>query len=335
MKITNRFEVLDILKMPYGEFESTVKKEACEIQRSENGDNVVVTALLGYDNICKNRCTYCGMRAGFKGLQRYRMNILDIEKSEEEVKKLGIDRIFLISGEDPNYDFGDIVSMVSYGKSLGLFVSIAAGEMPLDRYRELEDVGLDEYVLKFETSDREMFAEIKPTSNFENRMKCIEFIKNSNMKLASGNIIGLPHQTYEQVADDIMLMKDLEISWAPVIPYIPVPGTPLAVEGGRGSLETTLKEISMLRIMMPRVNITAQQPGKNIENGLADIDGNLDALNAGANVMFVEMLPSSLASSFNVISHRMVEGMDNVNRLLSLSGIKDKQCISRYCKNIT
>lgn len=322
MKITEKSAILDILKMPYDKFENTVKKEAREIQRVENADNVVVTALLGYDNICKNRCTYCGMRAGFKGLARYRMDIGDIKKSEEEVNKLGIDRIFLISGEDPKYDFSNIITMVTYGKQLGLFVSLAAGEMDFDRYRELELAGLDEYVLKFETSDKEMFAKIKPTANFENRMKCMEFIKRSGMQLASGNIVGLPHQTYEQIADDILLMKELEISWAPVIPYMPVPGTPLAEEGGRGSLETTLKEISILRLMMPHVNITAQQPGKKIENGLADVDGNLDALSAGANVLFVEMLSSSLAGSFNVISHRMIEGVENVNRLLLLSDMK-------------
>ncbi|MCI1965653.1 MAG: radical SAM protein [Oscillospiraceae bacterium] len=324
MKITQKSEVLDILRMPYGVFENTVKKEARKVQRIDNADHIVVTSLLGYDNICKNRCTYCGMRAGFIGLKRYRMDIGDIKRSEDEVKKLGISRIFLISGEDPKYDFGDILSMVTYGKQLGLFVSLAAGEMSCSRYRALEAAGLDEYVLKFETSSRDMFAKIKPTADFENRMKCIEFIKGSGMALASGNIIGLPHQTDEQVADDIMLMKELDISWAPIIPYMPVPGTPLAEEGGRGSLETTLKEISILRIMMPHVNITAQQPGIKIENGLADVDGNLNALSAGANMLFVDMLPASLIDSFNVISHRMIEGMENVDRLLSLSGI-DKE----------
>ena len=324
MKITEKSEILDILHMPYAEFERTVKKEAREVQRVENGDRLVVTSLLGYDNVCRNRCTYCGMRAGFRGLKRYRMDLSDIKKSEEEVRRLGINRIFLISGEDPKYDFGSVLSMVTYGKKLGLIISLAAGELEPDRYRELEAAGLDEYVLKFETSDKEMFAKIKPTANFENRMKCIGFIKKSRMQLASGNIIGLPHQTLEQVADDILLMKELEISWAPIIPYMPVPGTPLAQEGGRGSLETTLKEIAILRIMMPHVNITAQQPGKKIENGLADVDGNLDALSAGANVLFVEMLPSSLVNDFNVISHRMISGLENVNRLLSLSGIKNE-----------
>jgi biotin synthase len=261
------------------------------------------------------------MRAGMKGLTRYRMDIEDIYKAEDDVKKQGIHKIFLISGEDPKYDFNNIISMVEYGKEIGLFVSLAVGELSTDQYQQLESAGLDECVLKFETSDKEMFAKIKPSTTFENRMKSIELIKNSKMQLASGNIIGLPHQTLEQIANDIMLMKELNISWAPIIPYMPVPGTPLALEGGRGSIETTLKEIAILRIMMPSVNITAQQPGEELKNGLADYQGNLNALNAGANVLFVDMLPITLVKDFNVINNRMIEGMEKVNRLVAASGM--------------
>lgn len=324
MKIESKNEILDILKMPYDEYKSSIKKESKKIHEANNGNYISITALLGYDNICKNRCTYCGMRAGYRGLNRYRMDICDIKKLEEAVKNLNINKIFLISGEDPKFDFKDIITMVEYGKELGLYVSLAAGEFSFDKYSALEDAGLDEYVLKFETSNKDMFNKIKPTSDFNKRMKSIEFIKNSNMDLASGNIIGLPGQSLEDVSNDIMLMKKLEISWAPIIPYMPVPGTPLAKEGGRGSVETTLKEISILRIMMPGVNITAQQPGENIKNGLADVEGNLDALSAGANVLFVDMLPKEIVKDFNVINSRMIEGMENANRLSTLSKMKIK-----------
>lgn len=319
MGINTKAEILEILNMPYEEFNNTVKKRAKEIHRVHNDSRVLVTALLGYDNICKNQCLYCGMRAGYPGLKRYRMHIDDINKAEDAVKKLGISSIFLISGEDPKYDFKSIISMVEYGKKLGLFVSLAAGELSPENYLALESAGLDEYVLKFETSDKDMFTKIKPSTTFEKRMKCIELIKNSKMKLASGNIIGLPNQTLEQVSDDIMLMKELDISWAPIIPYMPVPNTPLAKEGGRGSLETTIKEISILRIMMQSVNITAQQPGEDLKNGLADFQGNLNALSAGANVLFVDMLPQTIVKDFNVINNRMIEGMENVNRLVAES----------------
>ncbi|MBU3194807.1 biotin synthase BioB [Clostridium algidicarnis] len=321
MKIQTKAEILEILKMTYEEFNNTIKQKAKEVHINNNENKINVTALFGYDNICKNQCTYCGMRAGNFGLKRYRIGIDDIKKMEEEVKMLGLKKVFLISGEDPKYNFKDIISMVEYGKELGLFVSLGAGEFSIDEYKALEVAGLDEYVLKFETSNIDMFTKIKPTANFKNRMKCIEYIKGSKMELASGNIIGLPHQTLDQVADDIMLMKELNISWAPIIPYMPVPSTPLAKEGGRGSLETTIKEISILRIMMPKVNITAQQPGGDLRNGLADVQGNLNALRAGANMLFVDMLPKDMVKDFNIIDNRMIEGMDNVNKLAKMSGM--------------
>jgi biotin synthase len=98
------------------------------------------------------------MRSGYKGLNRYRMDICDIKKLEETVKNLNINKIFLISGEDPKFDFKDIITMVEYGKDLGLYVSLAAGEFSLDKYLALEDAGLDEYVLKFETSNKDMLT---------------------------------------------------------------------------------------------------------------------------------------------------------------------------------
>ncbi len=322
MTIQTKTEILEILNMPNEEFNNSIKKRAKEIHIQNNDNSVDVIALFGYDNICKNQCLYCGMRAGNSKLKRYRIGLEDAKKTEDAVKKLGLNKIFLISGEDPKYDFKDILSMVEYGKELGLFVSMAAGELSFEKYQALEAAGLDEYVLKFETSDKDMFAKIKPSTTFANRIKCIKYIKNSKMKLASGNIIGLPQQTLEQVADDIMLMKELEISWAPIIPYMPVPNTPLAQEGGRGSIETTLKEISILRIMMPQVNITAQQPSEDPKSSLADVQGNLNALSAGANMLFVEMLPPALIKDFNVINNRMIEGVEKVNKLVEMSEMK-------------
>ena len=321
MTINTKSEILEILKMSYEEFNNTIKKSAKEIHKTNNDNSVIITALLGYDNVCKNRCTYCGMNAGYPGLKRYRMSIDEIYTAEKAVKKLGLDRIFLISGEDPKYDFDSIVSMVEFGKKLGLVVSLAAGEFSTEKYKALEAAGLDEYVLKFETANTDLFAKIKPSTTFAKRMNCIEFIKSSKMKLASGNIVDFPHQTLGDIADDIMLMKRLEISWAPIIPYMPVPNTPLALEGGRGSLEIITKEISILRIMMPYINITAQQPGENLANGLADVDGNLNALSAGANSLFVDVLPSAIVNDFNVINNRMLEDIENVEKIVTLSGM--------------
>jgi biotin synthase len=320
--VTDKESVLAVLRMPFTEFEGTVKEQAREVQRIQNADRVFVAGLIGYDNHCKNRCLYCGMRAGYPGIKRYRLHVAAVEKIIDCVKDLGIGWVFLVSGEDPNYSFSDIVTIVRHAKQAGLSVSLGAGEFSADQYRELESSGLDEYVLKFETSDEALFNYIKPSTTFKKRMECIEIIRNTTMRLASGNIVGLPGQTLDQIADDILLMKDLGISWAPVIPYMPVPNTPLALEGGRGSLETLLKEIALLRIMMPTVKITAQQPGEDASKGLADEQGNLNALHAGANAFFIDMLPQELSDNFHVIDDRILPGLESVKALCALAGTK-------------
>ena len=90
-----------------------------------------------------------------------------------------------------------------------------------------------------------------------------------------------PGQTLSMLAEDILLTKALGISWAPVIPYLPVPGTPLAEEGGPGSIDLCQRTISLLRLMMPEVRITAQQPGPDPQKGLSDTVGNLEAASEG------------------------------------------------------
>ena len=120
-------------------------------------------------------------------------------------------------------------------------------------------------------------------------------------------------------------MKELEISWAPSIPYMPAAGTPLAVqEDGApspcGSVDKMHREISLLRIMLPEVEITAQQPGGNPKNGLGDRDGNLMAIQAGANLLFVDMLPAAMAGAFRVVDNRMLQDLSHIKETAGAAG---------------
>ncbi len=310
--------------MPFKDFNKNIRPMAKEIYR-KSGNSIVPVAMLGYSNICRNRCAYCGMNAGNRSIKRYRIPQDDILSTVKAAARSGIKRFFLISGDDPNYNFPDLYKIIEYGKSLNLYITLAAGELDNEQLQSLENAGLDEYVLKFETTDNELFRKIKPDSSLKKRMDAINLIKNGSMELASGNITGLPEQSLESIADDIIFMKALEVSWAPVVPYMPVPGTPLAEGNSRGSLEIILKEIAILRLMIPSVNITAQQPGDDIKNGFGDIQGNLNALNAGANMLFVDMLPSTLAGEFKVIENRNVEGLERISKMAEMSGMAFNQ----------
>ncbi|QSZ26752.1 radical SAM protein [Aceticella autotrophica] len=319
MNIKTKNEIIEILKMPYNEFDKSIKSIAKNISQNIN---IQTIALLGYNNTCINQCTYCGMRADNINLKRYKLSPTEIKKIVKTVEKSNIKNIYFVSGEDPEYDFKDILSIIEYSKSLNLNVGLAIGERKLKDYNELKAAGLDEYMLKFETTNKTLFNNIKPNTNFKKRISCIQQIKKAGLRLASGNIVGLPHQTIDDIANDIILMNDLEISFAPVIPYIPVSNTPLIIEAkkenNKKNLELTIKEISLLRIIIPKVNITAQQPGEDFKNGLSDLNGNLNALKAGANVLLIDMLPQELIENFNIIDNRMIKGLNHINKLITL-----------------
>ncbi len=320
MKITTKEEVLELLSLPYEEFETTVIPEAKRLYREQRGDVLISSAMLGFSNICKNRCLYCGMRAG-SAVERYRISVEDVVAAAHTAQEMGFRRMFLISGEDPKYGYENLVRMIREIKALGLHLSLACGEFFPEQYEEFAALGVEEYVLKFEMSDRETFNRLNPSTDFDKRMKSIEAVKKSGMKLASGNIVDYPGHTLSQLADDILLMKELEISWAPVIPYLPAKGTPLAEEGGRGDIFLNLREIAILRLMMPEVNITAQQPGRDLTKGLADDEGNLLALNAGANMLFADFLPDALVGNFSVIDNRVTLGLDHIREMAERSGM--------------
>ena len=320
MKISTRAEILEILRMPEEEFRAAVMPQAYEEYLRRDG-RLIVTSMLGYSNICRNQCLYCGMRAGNSGLTRYRIEPDDVIGAVRMAHDAGFSRVFLISGEDPKYGFDNLLRIVRELHVLGMFISLAAGELPEGGYDELAQAGVNEYVLKFEMSQREVFNRLNPSTDFDRRMADIAAVQRSGMLLASGNIIGYPGHTAEMCADDILLMKQLGISWAPVIPYLPAAGTPLAQEGGPGELSMMLKEVAVLRLMMPEVRITAQQPGKDLKKGLADAEGNLDAVRAGANVLFCDLLPQAQARSFRVIDDRNVTGTEHIRRVAEVSGM--------------
>lgn len=307
-------EILELLSMPLEEFSSSVIPQAKQVYRQQGGDVLLPVAMLGISNICRCRCLYCGMRAG-SHVERYRLPKEDVLASAKAAKEMGLSRLFLISGEDPLYGYETLCEIISGVKALGMHLSLAVGEWSPQQYREFAALGADEYVLKFEMSDPATFDRLNPSTNFAHRMKSIEAVLESGMKLASGNIVEFPGQSTEQLADDILLMKRLGISWAPVIPYLPAKGTPLAAEGGPGRVETILREIAILRLMMPQVSITAQQPGKDLTKGLADEEGNLAALAAGANILFADLLPDAMVQNFSVIDHRAALRLSHIRAM--------------------
>lgn len=309
-------EIIEALTMPYSEFQSTFVPYAMEIVRKK-GNRLYAMAMLGYTNVCKNQCLYCGMRAGNK-IPRYRIPSEDIVQAAGYARKLGCERIFLIAGEDPTYGLDVMIPLVRQIADMGMRISFAGGEFPIDGYKKLHDAGLTEYVLKFEMAHPDTFNRLNPSTTHAQRMAGIHAVQKAGLLLASGNIVGYPGQTVGELADEILLMVSLGISWAPVIPYLPAKGAPLG--GERGDITLCHREITLLRQLLPDCRITAQLPGYDLTAGLSDDLGNRLALEAGADILFVDLLPDAKAKQFSVVDNRTVLGLPHIRKMAEETG---------------
>lgn len=321
MTLWSKREILDVLEMPEEHFRRDVAPLARQTCVELRGDRILVSAMLAYTNFCRNRCLYCGMRAGHR-IPRFRMGPEEILALASRARESGLRRLFLLAGEDPGYGFDQLAQLVADLHGLGFSLSLGAGELERGQYRILRDAGLDEYILKFEMSHPDSFDRLNPSTSFQRRMQGIAWVKEAGLALASGNIVDWPGQTLDELADDLLLMRALEISWAPNIPYLPAAGTPLAAEGGRGSDLLMDKEIALVRLMLPHVRITAQQPGRDPEAGLADLSGNLAAIASGADLLFCDLLPDARADDFRPIDRRRVTGLAHCQAVADRAGLR-------------
>ena len=321
MSISTYDDVLDVLRMGDEEFHSTIAPEAAQAYREQDG-RIIVRTVLPYSNRCKNRCLYCNMRANNKHLDRYAMTVDEILDLARFAHEEGHTRIFLLSGEDRKYSLDILLHIIGEIKSMGMYMALAAGEFPAEYYREMKAAGLDEYMVKFEMAQPDVFDRLNPSTTFEKRMGAIYSILDAGLNLASGNIIDYPGQTLEMCAEDIMLTKKLGVTWAPVIPYMPALNTPLAEEGGPGSVERTYREIALLRLMIPGVNITSQQPGKDPSLGLTVPENDYAAIKVGASVLFRGLVEARKAERFGITSNRNTEGTEHIHAVAEMSGME-------------
>ena len=171
MMINGKNEILEILRMPDEQFREEIMPQAEQTAERTFHRTLRVTSMMGYTNICKNNCLYCGMRAGNPALPRYRTPPEQVTACFLDAADHGYGRAFLIAGEDPLYGFDNLLSIVRTLKERGMYISLACGEYEKDRYRELADAGADEYVLKFEMSDPQSFNRLNPSTEFGKRMK--------------------------------------------------------------------------------------------------------------------------------------------------------------------
>lgn len=268
-------EIIDILKSS----DTGIFKEADAVRKRYVGDGVHLRGLIEFSNICKCNCLYCGLQSSNKNVNRYRLykdEILDIAKKGCEE---GFKTIVLQSGEDDYFNTKLICEIISEIKNLGVALTLSIGEKSFEDYKAFKDAGADRYLLRIETTDKDLYNKMHPYADFENRMRCLYDLKKLGYETGTGCLVGVPDQTIESLADDILFFKELDADMIGIGPFIPHPDTPLK-DANTGSLDLAIKVMAITRILLKDINIPATTAMESLR-----VDGRLVALQSGANVV--------------------------------------------------
>ncbi len=306
-----------------GDEQEVLFARAREVRRQRCGDGVLLRGLIEISNYCQKQCDYCGMRRNNKKLERNRLTADQILEIVQEIKRQGLNIAFLQAGQDPGVDkmLETVIPVIK--RDIGLPVLLNLGERDKRVYQRFRDLGADSYILKIEASDPELY-EKTIHAPIQRRLDCTRWIREVGMKLGTGNIVGLPGQTIDHLADDIMFEAQLRPDFVSSSPLIPNEDTPTE-NCEVGSIDMTLNTMAILRVMLGDPLIPTVSPLEKIRKG-----GQLAGLNAGANVMTINFTPTEVRGNYVIYSRgRFVVTIDHAYKTIEKAGLHPVGAVRR------
>jgi biotin synthase len=304
-------EILSLLSPPDREADTALRKAADRVREKYVGPEVHLRGIVEFSNFCVQNCLYCGLRRGNGALPRYRMAPKEILAAAKEVQAAGLPTLVLQSGEDPWFTRGRIADLVTQiKKRTGLAITLSLGERTQEELGDWRQAGADRYLLKHETASPALFRELRPGRELALRLGALESLRGLGYEVGSGNMVGLPGQSAEDLAEDIRLFKERDYDMIGIGPFLPHPQTPLAKERA-GRVEDTLRVLAVTRLLTRDANLPATTA-----TGILDGRGRRAALHCGANVIMPDMTPETYRRHYEIYPGR-------TERKADLKEIKD------------
>lgn len=273
----------DLVKLLTCEEAFPVYTAADRVRKKFAGDDVHLRGLIEFSSYCCRTCFYCGLRAANNKIKRFRMEPDEIIECAKHAVSCGLKTIVLQSGEDKSFTINELCSIVNRIKCMDVAVTLSIGELSKSEYTALKNAGTDRYLLRIETSNKQLYKSLHPGMSYKNRVRCLYDLKELDYETGTGCLIGLPGQTPEMLADDLLFFKELDADMIGMGPFIPCAGTPLELQDG-GNVGAVLKMMALARLLMPDINIPATTA-----LGIKDSGGYEKGLGCGANVIMPNM----------------------------------------------
>ena len=281
--------------------------KACAVREKYYGKDVYLRGLVEFTNYCRNNCYYCGIRAGNRHVERYRLSEEEILSCCRSGYALGFRTFVLQGGEDPYYTDERICHLVSSIKGLypDCAITLSIGEKEHDSYQAYFDAGADRYLLRHETADFDHYHKLHPADlSPEHRQECLWDLKEIGYQVGAGFMVGSPYQTAENLADDLLFLYKLQPQMVGIGPFIPQHDTPFR-DFPAGTLEDTLYLLSILRLLLPDVLLPST-------TALGTIHplGREMGMKAGANVVMPNLSPTGVRDKYLLYDNKICTGDD-------------------------
>jgi biotin synthase len=293
MENLSKKEIIEILKDDSQN--SWLFSYADKIRKENVGDEVHLRGLIEFSNICKRTCKYCGLRCENKELERYRISAEDIVKYAQNAVNMGYKTIVLQSGEDEFYTTEKLCEIIREIKKLDVALTLSIGEKTFEQYKAYKEAGADRYLIRIETTDRNLYSKMHPNMDFDNRIRCLQDIKSLGYEVGTGCLVGLPEQTLESLAEDILFFKEINADMVGIGPFIPHQHTPLK-DSQKGSFTLALKVMALTRLLLKDINIPATTAMETLNP-----NGRIIALQSGANVV----MPNVTTTKYEIYPNKI------------------------------
>ncbi len=299
------------------ELRQELAQRARQVSTKTYSNDVYTRGLIEFTNYCKNDCYYCGIRKSNQEAHRYRLTETEILECCKIGYELGFRTFVLQGGEDPDFTDDQMVDIIQKIRKEypDCAITLSIGEKSKETYQAFFKAGANRYLLRHETANEEHYRKLHPKElSSANRKRCLKDLKEIGFQVGTGFMVGSPHQTVENIIEDLAFIKALDPEMIGIGPFIPHQQTPYK-DIKPGTLEETLLLISILRLMLPKALIPATTA-----LGTINPQGREFGILAGANVVMPNLSPVEVRKDYSLYDNKICTGDEAAECRVCLSG---------------
>lgn len=316
-----------------GEAAQALRDAAHRVKMEHVGDKVYLRALVEMSNACRKDCYYCGIRKSNSHVHRYAVSDEDILAAARFAYKEGFGSMVLQAGERQDEAFvarvERLIGRIMEASQGELGLTLSLGEQSRQTLLRWKAAGAVRYLLRIETSNKELYSRLHPSDHlFEERLACLANLRDLGFHVGSGIMIGLPFQSTEQIASDLLFLKQLDVDMVGMGPYIEHHETPLweyrdQIPSREERYHLSMNAWAVLRLLMPDINIASTTA-----IGSISPKGREEALYTAANVIMPNLTPFSYRKEYFLYENKICieesheDSKENIERIIRDAGCR-------------